>query len=105
MPVEIPDIDALRKYLEDKNLTLVMDRQQEQPHRVLMPFQWKWEDIEPAVLASGKLVRLAKNEQDLSGVARRDTHFHNPRNSRNANFPLRLGKVRGAWRAGLLAPT
>ena len=92
MATNISDIDALKTYLEEKHLTLVMDRQQEaQRAKVLMPYQWKWEDIEPAVVASGELVRLAENFEDKAGVLRRDTHFHNPRNSPNANFPLRLG--------------
>ena len=92
MASNISDIDALKTYLEEKHLTLVMDRrQEEQRKKVLMPHQWKWEDIEPAVVASGELVRLAEDFDDKDGVLRRDTHFHNPRNSPNANFPLRLG--------------
>lgn len=91
MAVEIPDIAAFKRYLEEKNLTIQMDTRDRPERRALLPFQWKWEDIEPAVIASGKLVRLAENAEDRGGVARRDTHFHNPRNSKNANFPLRLG--------------
>ena len=57
MAVEIPDVDALKKYLEEKNLTLAMDGQQrEQPRRVLMPYHWKWEDIEPAGPAHGRSI-------------------------------------------------
>ena len=77
MATNISDIDALKTYLEEKNLALVMDRQQEgRRTKVLMPFQWKWEDIEPAVVASGELVRLAENLDDIGGVLRRDTHLH-----------------------------
>ena len=90
MTAEIADIDALKAYLQEKNLTIRMDG--EPPSRpAAQPFQWKWADIEPAVLASGQLVRLAEDFEDKGGVVRRDTHFHNPRNAPNANFPLRLG--------------
>lgn len=90
MAVEISDIETYKRYLNEKNLTISMDTG-ERPSRQAFPYQWKWEDIEPAVVASGKLVRLAESFEDRGGVVRRDTHFHNPRNAPHANFPLRLG--------------
>ncbi len=90
MAVEIADIDALNAYLKNKNLTIRMDGEEgrrPQPQ----PYQWKWEDIEPAVIASGKLVRLAESFDDRGGVARRDTHFHNPRNAPGVNLAMRIG--------------
>lgn len=91
MAVEINDVEALKHYLAEKHLTIQMDQMNERQPAVLKPYQWKWEDIEPAVIASGKHVKLAQSFEDRTGVLRRDTHFHNPRNSNNANFPLRLG--------------
>src|SRR5436190_22545771 len=92
MAVELNDIDSLRKYLQEKNLTLPIDgAERDQPKKVFLPYQWKWEDIEPVVVASGKLVRLAENAEDKGGVARRDTHFFNPRHSKGAVFPMRIG--------------
>ena len=41
MAVEIPDIDALKKYLDEKNLALQMEMGAGQQSKVLMPFQWK----------------------------------------------------------------
>jgi len=90
MATEISDLETYKKYLEEKNLTIAMGTE-ERPSRQAFPFQWKWEDIEPAVVASGKLVRLAENFGDAAAVLRRDTHFHNPRNGPHANFPMRLG--------------
>src|SRR5438093_9557135 len=92
MAVELKDIDALRSYLKEKNLLLPIDgEERDRPKSVLMPYQWKWEDIEPVVVASGKLVRLAENAEDKGGVARRDTHFLNPRHTNAAAFPMRIG--------------
>jgi gentisate 1,2-dioxygenase len=90
MAVEIRDMESYQQYLKDKNLTIRMGGEAP-PKKTLLPYQWKWDDIEPAVVASGQLVRLAADFEDRGGVVRRDTHFHNPRNSPDANFPLRLG--------------
>ena len=67
MAIEISDLDALKKYLEEKNLTLQTGQGEGRGPKVLMPYQWTWEDIEPAVVASGKLVRLAENFDDPGG--------------------------------------
>lgn len=87
---EITDLESLRRYAEEKHLTLRVDQQNEAPPRVLAPYHWKWSDVEPAVIGSSKFVRLAENFEDRGGAVRRLTGIANPRNSRGARVPLTL---------------
>ena len=68
MATDISDLDALKKYLEEKNLTLVTGQEAGRQPKVLAPYQWKWEDIEPAVVASGQFVRLAEAQDHETGA-------------------------------------
>jgi len=86
---EITDVASLQEYCKEHGLSVRVDQQEAYEPRVLAPYHWKWSEIEPAVLASAKFVRLAANFEDRGGTVRRLTTLANPRNSK-ARAPLTL---------------
>jgi gentisate 1,2-dioxygenase len=86
---DITDLESLKRYAAEKNLTLRVDQGTYEP-RVLAPYHWKWADVEPAVIGSSKYVRLATDFEDRGGAVRRLTGIANPRNSKGARVPLTL---------------
>jgi gentisate 1,2-dioxygenase len=56
----------------------------------MVPYHWKWEHIEPAVVGTAKYVRLADTFEDRGGAVRRLTTMANPKNSPGARVPLQL---------------
>ncbi len=86
---EITDIESLKQYCAENNLGVVADQAPPEP-RILAPFHWKWDAIEPAVVGSSKFVRLATDFEDRGGAVRRLTRLVNPRNSQGARVPLAL---------------
>jgi len=90
MATEITDLDSLHAYAKANGLMIRADRQAEREPRVMVPYHWKWETIEPAVVGTSKYVRLAQNFEDRGGAVRRLTTLVNPKNSPGARVPLQL---------------
>jgi gentisate 1,2-dioxygenase len=85
---EINDQDSLQKYCAENHLDIV--RIGDRPRPKLHAYHWKWEAIEPAVVAASKFVRLAEDANDTEGVVRRLVGRVNPRNPKGARTALSL---------------
>jgi gentisate 1,2-dioxygenase len=85
---EINDLESLQRYCAENNLDIV--RIGDRPPVKLHPYHWKWEAIEPAVIAASQFVRLATDASDSEGVVRRLVGRVNPRNAKGARIGLGL---------------
>jgi gentisate 1,2-dioxygenase len=83
----ITDLESLDRYCAEHHFT----RQFTSDRRVFKPYQWRWTEMEPAVIAAAELVRLAETGQDRGGEVRRSTIVVNPRNSPGARLPVFFG--------------
>lgn len=87
MATEITDLESLKAYAAEHGL--MIPAQQAGEAKVMVPYHWKWEEIEPAVLGTAKYVRLAENFED-GGAVRRLVIMGNPKNPDGVRVPLRL---------------
>jgi gentisate 1,2-dioxygenase len=85
---DISDLESLERYCAENDLNIV--RIGDRPRVKLHPYHWKWEAIEPAVIAASKHVRLATDAADEGGVVRRLVGRVNPRNPKGAHVALNL---------------
>lgn len=90
MATDITDLESLRAYAKEHGLVIPDQQPQEAAERIMVPYQWTWDVIEPAVSGTAKHIRLAENFEDAGGAVRRLTIMDNPKNSPGARVPLRL---------------